>query len=182
MLILLFFCKESPVSVQTLWNLIRRHLTLSCLRIHQRWLARHGREEESLKTLAWFRKLPMEDIGLQDEFTQILAVVMEERKTKGPLQQCLKKGNRIRFLIAFTIFLLQQWSGQNVCNSGLWKTAHPTDVTSFSLSRITLPKYSKPSVSTPQIVLFSLAGRRNVMPNLRRLTLLSPTRELGFTV
>jgi hypothetical protein len=56
----------------------------------------------------------MDDIGLQDEFTQILVVVMEERKIPGAINQCVKKGNRMRFVIAITIFLLQQWCGQNV--------------------------------------------------------------------
>jgi len=90
MFILLFFCKESP-----------------------RWLARHGQEERSLTNLAWFRKLPIDDPRVGDEFTEILATVKEERESKGALRECLRRGHWIRFAIAFTMFTLQQWSGQN---------------------------------------------------------------------
>ncbi|KAF8530913.1 putative high-affinity glucose transporter of the major facilitator superfamily [Gautieria morchelliformis] len=90
MFILLLFCRESP-----------------------RWLARHNQEEQSLTNLAWFRKLPVDDPRVGEEFTEILATVKEERESRGPLRQCLHRGHWIRFAIAFTMFTLQQWSGQN---------------------------------------------------------------------
>lgn len=90
MFFLLFFCRESP-----------------------RWLARHNQEERSLTTLAWFRKLPIDHPHISEEFTEILATVKEERESRGPLHECLRKGHLIRFVIAFSMFTLQQWSGQN---------------------------------------------------------------------
>jgi len=42
-----------------------------------------------------------------------LATVKEERESKGAWHECIKRGNWIRFVLAFTIFTLQQWSGQN---------------------------------------------------------------------
>ncbi|KAF8592722.1 hypothetical protein K439DRAFT_32125 [Ramaria rubella] len=90
MFILLQFCRESP-----------------------RWLARHNQEELSLTNLAWFRKLPIDDPRVGYEFTEILATVKEERESRGALRECLKRGHWIRFAIAFVMFTLQQWSGQN---------------------------------------------------------------------
>ncbi|KIJ37450.1 hypothetical protein M422DRAFT_781797 [Sphaerobolus stellatus SS14] len=90
MFILLFFCRESP-----------------------RWLARHNQEEQSLKNLSWFRKLPIDHPLVGDEFTEILTTVKEERESRGAFQECIKRGNWIRFVIAWSIFTLQQWSGQN---------------------------------------------------------------------
>lgn len=67
---------------------------------------------QSLKNLAWFRKLPIDDPLVGEEFTEILATVKEERESKGAWHECMKKGNWIRFAIAISIFTLQQWSGQ----------------------------------------------------------------------
>jgi hypothetical protein len=115
----------------------------------------------------------MDDIGLQDEFTQILAVVMEERKIKGAVKQCLKTGNRMRFVIAFTIFLLQQWCGQNV---GLIPSSHlSTSPLTYPISpfHITRLRCSKPSVLRRQIVHCLQAGR---LSNVRALLLGSGLR------
>ncbi|KAF8514837.1 putative high-affinity glucose transporter of the major facilitator superfamily [Hysterangium stoloniferum] len=90
MFFLLFFCRESP-----------------------RWLARHNQEERSLTNLAWFRKLPIDHPSIGEEFTEILATVKEEREGRGALHECFRKGHLIRFGIAFSMFTLQQWSGQN---------------------------------------------------------------------
>jgi len=38
---------------------------------------------------------------------------MEERKSKGRFRECVKPGNRVRFFIAVSIFILQQFCGQN---------------------------------------------------------------------
>lgn len=47
---------------------------------------------------------------------EILAAIKEERDARqglGLKEAFLGKGNSIRFVIAFVIFLLQQWAGQN---------------------------------------------------------------------
>jgi Sugar (and other) transporter len=69
--------------------------------------------------LAWFRKLPIDDPRVGEEFTEILATVKEERESRGPLRQCVRRGHWNRFVIAFTMFTLQQWSGQ-VCDKLLF--------------------------------------------------------------
>ncbi|GJJ07225.1 hypothetical protein Clacol_001425 [Clathrus columnatus] len=71
------------------------------------------RESPSLTNLAWFRRLPIDHPDVGEEFTEILATVKEERESKGTLHECLKRGHWIRFLIAWSMFTLQQWSGQN---------------------------------------------------------------------
>lgn len=103
-------CKISQIFLDAIY--ITPHTSLFVC--FQRWLARKGREEQSLLTLSWFRKLPIDDPMLQDEFTDILATVKEEKEHKGTFQECLKRGNSIRFFIAFSIFTLQQFCGQ-VC-------------------------------------------------------------------
>lgn len=90
MFILLHFCRESP-----------------------RWLARHNQEEQSLTNLAWFRKRAIDDPIVGEEFTEILATVKEEKESRGAFRECLKRGHWIRFVIAGSMFTLQQWSGQN---------------------------------------------------------------------
>lgn len=47
---------------------------------------------------------------------EIDAAIIEEqeaRRSLGLKEAFLGKGNLIRFIIAFVIFLLQQWAGQN---------------------------------------------------------------------
>lgn len=47
---------------------------------------------------------------------EIEAAINEEREARqglGIKEAFFGKGNLIRFIIAFVIFLLQQWSGQN---------------------------------------------------------------------
>jgi hypothetical protein len=48
--------------------------------------------------------------------SEIDAAILEERETRvglGLKEAFFGKGNFIRFFIAFMIFFLQQWSGQN---------------------------------------------------------------------
>lgn len=92
MAILLPFIKESP-----------------------RWLAVKHKEERALTELAWIRNLPADDPLVQMEFAEITAAVREEESAKGGAswRDILAKGNPVRFLIAFVVFTLQQWSGQN---------------------------------------------------------------------
>lgn len=111
----------------------------------KRWLIFKGREEEGLANLAWTRKRNVDDPQVLEEFYEITAAIQEERETTAGASfgECIKPGNRTRFMIAFTMyvppangpvmiirylalrthcccsavsvsrFMLQQWSGQN---------------------------------------------------------------------
>ncbi|GMK56155.1 hypothetical protein CspeluHIS016_0212110 [Cutaneotrichosporon spelunceum] len=92
MIILLPFLKESP-----------------------RWLALKHRDGEALANLAWVRKLPESDPSVCLEMAEITAAIREAEAIKkgASWREIFVKGNRARFVIAFVIFTLQQWSGQN---------------------------------------------------------------------
>ncbi|KAJ3974898.1 general substrate transporter [Lentinula raphanica] len=81
-----------------------------------RWLASVGRNEEALNNLAYLRRKSIDDTDLLHELAEIEAAIEEEheaRKGLGWKEAFFGKGNLIRFVIAFVIFLLQQWCGQN---------------------------------------------------------------------
>lgn len=70
----------------------------------------------ALKNLAYLRKLPETDPSVLEEMAEIEAVIAEEKAAREGLdwkEAFLGKGNRSRFVIAFLIFFLQQWAGQN---------------------------------------------------------------------
>ena len=78
-----------------------------------------GRTEEAIANLAFLRRRSLSDPELILEFAEIEAAVEEEREARKGLgfkEAFLAPGNRIRFIIAFVIFLLQQFSGQNSVN------------------------------------------------------------------
>ena len=84
-----------------------------------RWLASVGRSHEAHKVLSYLRKEPMDSSALQHEMAEIDAAILEEREARakvGLREAFLGKGNRVRFVIAFVVFLLQQWGGQNSVN------------------------------------------------------------------
>ena len=59
---------------------------------------------------------PIDSEAVIVEMAEIDAAVLEEREARhglGLREAFFGKGNFIRFVIAFVIFLLQQWSGQN---------------------------------------------------------------------
>ena len=59
---------------------------------------------------------PVDSEAVIAEMAEIDAAVIEEREARqglGLREALFGKGNFIRFVIAFVIFLLQQWSGQN---------------------------------------------------------------------
>jgi len=69
-----------------------------------------------MQNLAYLRKLHVDDEEVRREYAEIEAAIEEEREARRNLgwkDAFFGKGNFVRFFIAFTIFLLQQWSGQN---------------------------------------------------------------------
>jgi Sugar (and other) transporter len=84
-----------------------------------RWLVSQGRRGEALSNLAYLRKCTPSSEELRQELAEIEAAIAEERKSRANLglrEAVLGRGNFIRFLIAFFIFFLQQWCGQNSVN------------------------------------------------------------------
>ncbi|KAJ7736579.1 general substrate transporter [Mycena maculata] len=84
-----------------------------------RWLAPVGRTEEAIANLSYLRKEPESSEAVIHEMAEIEAAIQEEREARQGLglhEAFLGKGNFVRFVIAFVIFLLQQWSGQNSVN------------------------------------------------------------------
>ncbi|KAJ7486450.1 general substrate transporter [Mycena latifolia] len=84
-----------------------------------RWLASVGRTEEAIANLAYLRKEPESSEAVIHEMAEIEAAIQEEREARqglGLREAFFGKGNFVRFVIAFVIFLLQQWSGQNSVN------------------------------------------------------------------
>ncbi|KAL9708939.1 hypothetical protein Ac2012v2_007755 [Leucoagaricus gongylophorus] len=81
-----------------------------------RWLASVGRNQEALENLAYLRREPEDSLVIVHEIAEIEAAIIEEREARDGLgwkEAFFGKGNFIRFFIAFFIFLLQQWCGQN---------------------------------------------------------------------
>ncbi|KAE8452720.1 hypothetical protein EG329_013979 [Mollisiaceae sp. DMI_Dod_QoI] len=80
-----------------------------------RWLVKQGRYEEATASLAYMRRDDINDPEVLKEMADIRASIEEELAlTEGVTwKECLVPGNRNRFLIAFTMFLCQQFSGTN---------------------------------------------------------------------
>ncbi|EGN97657.1 hypothetical protein SERLA73DRAFT_110983 [Serpula lacrymans var. lacrymans S7.3] len=81
-----------------------------------RWLASKGRMQEALDNLAYLRKEHNDSLEVRHELAEIEGAIREEREARkglGLKEAFFGRGNFIRFVIAFVIFLLQQWSGQN---------------------------------------------------------------------
>ncbi|ETS59893.1 hypothetical protein PaG_05863 [Moesziomyces aphidis] len=79
-----------------------------------RWLAKVGRTEEALRNLAFLRRRSIDDDMIILEMAEINAAIREESAETVSLRYCLfTKGINIRFFITFSLFVLQQWSGQN---------------------------------------------------------------------
>ncbi|KAF9068739.1 general substrate transporter [Rhodocollybia butyracea] len=81
-----------------------------------RWLASVDRHDEALANLAYLRRRSTDNLEVLHELAEIEAAIEEEREIRKDLgwkEAFFGKGNFIRFVIAFVIFLLQQWSGQN---------------------------------------------------------------------
>ncbi|KAG5642801.1 hypothetical protein DXG03_002106 [Asterophora parasitica] len=81
-----------------------------------RWLASVGRTSDAVRNLAYLRREPETSTNVALEMAEIEAQIAEERAAREGLgwkEAFFAKGNSIRFVIAFVIFLLQQWGGQN---------------------------------------------------------------------
>jgi sugar porter (SP) family MFS transporter len=81
-----------------------------------RWLVSVGRIPEAQRNLAYYRKQPADSLEVKHELAEIEAAVFEEMEARsrvGLKQAFLGKGNWIRFVITFFLFLFQQWGGQN---------------------------------------------------------------------
>ena len=84
-----------------------------------RWLASKGRSNEALKNLAYLRRQLSSSPDVLHELAEIEAALAEEREVRANLglrEAFFGRGNFPRFLIAFVIFFLQQWCGQNSVN------------------------------------------------------------------
>jgi Sugar (and other) transporter len=91
-------------------------LGLLTVRESPRWLASKGRNVEALANLAFLRKRSLDSRDVQHELAEIEAALAEERESRtnlGLREAFFGRGNFVRFLIAFFIFFLQQWCGQN---------------------------------------------------------------------
>jgi len=89
---------------------------LLTVRESPRWLASKGRSAEALLNLAFLRKRSPDSQDILHELAEIEAALTEEREARtnvGLREAFLGRGNFTRFLIAFFIFFLQQWCGQN---------------------------------------------------------------------
>ncbi|KAK1235514.1 hypothetical protein PQX77_001255 [Marasmius sp. AFHP31] len=94
-------------------------LGLMTVKESPRWLASVGRNEQALDNLAYLRKAHPQNEEVVREMAEIEAAIEEERAAReglGMKEAFLGKGNLIRFVIAFMIFVLQQFSGQNSVN------------------------------------------------------------------
>ncbi len=84
-----------------------------------RWLASKGRSNEALENLAYLRRRLSSSQDVLHELAEIEAALAEEREARARLglrEAFFGRGNFPRFLIAFFIFFLQQWCGQNSVN------------------------------------------------------------------
>lgn len=91
-------------------------MLLPFLKESPRWLAVKHRDDKALANLAWIRKTSVDDPDTKLEFAEIQAAIEEEEATKDGrsfIHEIMAKGNPKRFIIAFVMFTLQQWSGQN---------------------------------------------------------------------
>jgi hypothetical protein len=95
-----------------------------------------GRNKEALENLAYLRKDSPTSSAVVLEMTEMETSIKEEKESRkglGLKVAFLGKGNLIRFVIAFVIFLLQQWGGQN--SIGYYAPQIFTAVCAFIYSR-----------------------------------------------
>ena len=89
---------------------------LLTVRESPRWLASKGRHAEAHVNLVYLRRSQPNSEEVVHELAEIEAAITEERNARANLglhEAFTGRGNFVRFLIAFFIFFLQQWCGQN---------------------------------------------------------------------
>ncbi|KAH8826463.1 sugar transporter [Flagelloscypha sp. PMI_526] len=94
-------------------------LGLLTIKESPRYLVSVGKNELALKNMAYLRRRAVDDPVVVEEIAEIEAAVIEEREARANLglkEAFFGKGNFIRFFIAFFIFFLQQFAGQNSVN------------------------------------------------------------------
>ena len=99
------FCTGLKLTNMTPWN-----------QESPRWLVSVNRKEDALRTLVYLRKDTRDSEAIMHELAEIKAAIAEERDARTGLgfkEAFFGKGNFNRFVIAFMILALQQWSGQN---------------------------------------------------------------------
>lgn len=109
-------------------------LGLLTVRESPRWLASKGRHVEAHMNLAYLRRRQPDSEEVLYEVAEIEAALTEERDARANLglrEAFFGRGNFVRFLIAFFIFFLQQWCGQN--SVGYYAPQIFTSVSSSSL-------------------------------------------------
>ena len=120
-------------------------LGLLTVRESPRWLAYKGRHAEAHTNLAYMRGSQPDSEEVLYELAEIEAALTEERNARANLglrEAFFGRGNFVRFLIAFFIFFLQQWCGQN--SVSYYAPQIFTSVTTFlSLSPNKVPTYGR---------------------------------------
>lgn len=103
-----------PVAIQIIPGALL-FIGLLFLKESPRWLMKQGRHEEALQSLAYIRNEPPNSPDVQKEMAEIRVSLEEEMAaTEGASwKECLQKGNRYRFLLAFLLMFWQQFSGTN---------------------------------------------------------------------
>ncbi|KAF7428968.1 hypothetical protein PC9H_008205 [Pleurotus ostreatus] len=92
---------------------------LFTLKESPRWLASVDRNQDAIRSLAYLRKQPVDSPEVIHEMAEIEAAIEEERAARkglGLKEAFFGKGNFVRFVVAFVIFLFQQLTGQNSIN------------------------------------------------------------------
>jgi hypothetical protein len=110
-------------------------MTLGLLTVREspRWLASKGRHAEAHANLAYLRRSQSDSEEVLHELAEIEAALTEKRDARANLglhEAFFGRGNFVRFLIAFFIFFLQQWCGQN--SVGYYAPQIFTSVSTFS--------------------------------------------------
>lgn len=103
-----------PVAIQLIPGALM-FVGLFFLRESPRWLAKQGRQQEALDSLAYIRNESASSESVQQEMAEIRASIEEElAATEGVTwKECLQPSNRNRLLLAFLLMFWQQFSGTN---------------------------------------------------------------------
>lgn len=137
-----------------------------------RWLLYHGERERALANLSWFRKLPLDDIYMVEEITQVDAALEEQAKHGGlgfgaPFK-VLASSRKVqyRFFLGAALFFWQNTSGINAINYYSPTVFKSMGVTGSNSSLLTTGIFGVIKFITTMIWLFFLIdklGRRKLL-------------------